>query len=426
MAGLARRRLFLTRSMQTPASRARSHAHARRKGRFALHVVVGACAALAVAVTYRFPLSTEAAMPETVSPTSLTGVTGLAELRDTAVFRPGTTLVTQESVSALTLTSNITSVRPSAAISPLSSFSSGAVAAAVASRDENAGVIPLAEIVDPTKPFHLYVTKPGDSVASIAEAYGVVPGTVMDNNPTVEDELIQEGQELLVPRTDGIMHKVAQGETVESIVAQYDNITVGGALGYRPNALKSASEVLEVGRFVLLPGATVKPPPPPPPPPPPVVVVVPPSAPVTGGGGVATAPPASGGRFSHPLGRYLGVSDPFGTNRGVGRIHEGIDLDLYGMWNSPIFSSCVGTVSRVEYLTYSYGYHVIVDCGDGWTTLYAHMSEIHVTPGQSVSQGTQLGLSGVTGFTTGEHLHFEIRLNGGPVDPANYMSFHGY
>ena len=80
-------------------------------------------------------------------------------------------------------------------------------------------------------------------------------------------------------------------------------------------------------------------------------------------------------------------------------------------------------VSRTEYLTYSYGYHVIVDCGDGWSTLYAHMSEIRVNPGQKVSAGAVLGISGVTGFTTGEHLHFEIRKNNVPVDPAAYLPF---
>jgi murein DD-endopeptidase MepM/ murein hydrolase activator NlpD len=117
------------------------------------------------------------------------------------------------------------------------------------------------------------------------------------------------------------------------------------------------------------------------------------------------------------------VSDPFGTGRGAGRIHEGIDLDLFGYGPVNIFSACDGVVSRVEYLTYSYGYHVVVDCGDGWTTLYAHMSDIWVSPGQYVGAGTILGLTGLTGYTTGHHLHFEIRHFGGPVDPAIYLGF---
>ena len=88
-----------------------------------------------------------------------------------------------------------------------------------------------------------------------------------------------------------------------------------------------------------------------------------------------------------------------------------------------MFSACDGTVVRTEWLTYSYGYHVIVDCGEGFTTLYAHFSQIDVVEGQVVTQGTPLGYSGVTGFTTGEHLHFEIRYDGAPVNPAQYIGF---
>jgi murein DD-endopeptidase MepM/ murein hydrolase activator NlpD len=223
-----------------------------------------------------------------------------------------------------------------------------------------------------------------------------------------------------VPRDEGILHKVSHGETLATIVGQYDDITTETALAYRPNALRDG-DTLEAGRYVLLPGAKRKPPPPPPPPPEPDPTPVAVTRP--GGGTSVGAPPSSGGRFSLPLGAWRGVSDPFGVYRGEGRIHEGIDLDLWGLWSSPIFSACNGVVIKTEYLTYSYGYHVVVDCGDGWTTLYAHMSAIHVTPGERVSQGTQLGVSGVTGYTTGEHLHFEIRYFGAPVNPADYLGF---
>jgi len=124
-----------------------------------------------------------------------------------------------------------------------------------------------------------------------------------------------------------------------------------------------------------------------------------------------------------PLASWRGVSDPFGSDRGGGTIHTGIDLDLFGRHHSNIFSACDGVVQKTEYLTYSYGYHVIVDCGDGWSTLYAHMDQISVSPGQRVIKGTILGVSGLTGFTTGEHLHFEIRFQGAPVNPALYLGF---
>ena len=95
------------------------------------------------------------------------------------------------------------------------------------------------------------------------------------------------------------------------------------------------------------------------------------------------------------------MSDPFGVSRGGGSYHTGIDLDMYGFAFSPIFSVCDGVVISTEYLTYSYGYHVIVDCGDGWTTLYAHMSQINVSPGQRVSAGSTLGMTGLTGLKLG-------------------------
>ena len=69
----------------------------------------------------------------------------------------------------------------------------------------------------------------------------------------------------------------------------------------------------------------------------------------------------------------------------------------------------------------SYGYYVIVDHGNGFTTLYAHLSALAVTPGQKVTQGQALGNGGRTGYATGNHLHFEVRLNGKIVDPIAYL-----
>jgi murein DD-endopeptidase MepM/ murein hydrolase activator NlpD len=193
-------------------------------------------------------------------------------------------------------------------------------------------------------------------------------------------------------------------------------------LSYRPNNIVAPGS-LEAGRYILLPGATRKPPVAPPP-----VQPKPKERPAStqggsGLGGGSAPPPSGGGRFSYPLGWWLQVSDPFGAPRGGGAVHPGIDLDLYGANGAPVYSSCNGAVTRTEWLTYSYGYHVIVDCGDGWSTLYAHMDQINVSPGQRVAKGTILGISGITGFTTGEHLHFEIRFQGAPVNPADYLGF---
>lgn len=130
-------------------------------------------------------------------------------------------------------------------------------------------------------------------------------------------------------------------------------------------------------------------------------------------------------RFSMPLRAWSEVTDRYGAkNRGAGLIHGGIDLALEGdLSRSAVYSACKGTVIESSY-NGTYGYHVFVDCGDSWSTLYGHMSEIRVTEGQAVDPDVVLGISGSTGFSTGEHLHFEIRWKDTPVNPEDYLDFH--
>jgi len=417
----AQRRLTSSPGLGTRGARTRSHVHGQRHGRFLVHLLVVTLSISAIVFASQYPTSGSAVEP--VVPTlAYSGVAGAMRLSDgDSYLRATTSLQTHESVAAKLRSSEVANVRAVGGVAPTASISSGVSAAAATSGVQGGGITGLAELVDPSKPYDLYVTRPGDSISRIAGEYGVSMATILDNNPTlVDSNLIPLGLELVVPLTDGILHKVAFGETLSDIVGQYDNITLDTARGFRPNAINDPDS-LEPGSFVMLPGATVKPPPPPPPAPAPVAAPVSPGG---GGGGLdIPAPPSSGGRFSNPLGAYLTVSDEFGTYRGGSSYHTGIDLDLYGYWSSPIYSACNGTVVRTEWLTYSYGYYVVVDCGDGWTTLYAHMSQIDVSVGQQVFQGSMLGLSGVTGFTTGEHLHFEIRYFGAPVNPAEYIAF---
>jgi murein DD-endopeptidase MepM/ murein hydrolase activator NlpD len=132
-----------------------------------------------------------------------------------------------------------------------------------------------------------------------------------------------------------------------------------------------------------------------------------------------------GNRFTMPLQAWSEVTDRYGArNRGAGLIHGGIDLALEGdLSRSPVYSACTGRVSDSSY-SGSYGYHVFVDCGDGWSTLSAHLSEIRVTVDQAVDSSVVLGVSGSSGYSTGEHLHFEIRWKDTPVNPENYLEFH--
>ena len=99
-------------------------------------------------------------------------------------------------------------------------------------------------------------------------------------------------------------------------------------------------------------------------------------------------------------------------------MHTGIDIGA--PMGADIFSSESGTVIYAGWLG-AYGNAVVVDHGGGISTLYGHMSRISVREGQSVGFQDKVGDVGSTGWSTGPHLHFEVRKNGEPVDPWNYL-----
>lgn len=104
---------------------------------------------------------------------------------------------------------------------------------------------------------------------------------------------------------------------------------------------------------------------------------------------------------------------------GTTRFHAGVDID--GACGQPIFAGEDGTVLSAGYNS-GYGNATVVDHGGGLSTLYAHQSSIGVSSGQTVGRGQQIGLVGTTGLSTGCHLHFEVRVNGAPVDPVPYLT----
>ncbi|MDD3062754.1 MAG: M23 family metallopeptidase [Massilibacteroides sp.] len=108
--------------------------------------------------------------------------------------------------------------------------------------------------------------------------------------------------------------------------------------------------------------------------------------------------------------------DPF-TGKGTG--HGGIDLGAPK--GTPVRAALPGIVYVVRYSTSGYGYHVMIDHGGGFVTLYAHCSELFVTEGQKVDAGAIIAEVGSTGRSTGPHLHFEVRINGEKQNPRNYL-----
>jgi murein DD-endopeptidase MepM/ murein hydrolase activator NlpD len=103
---------------------------------------------------------------------------------------------------------------------------------------------------------------------------------------------------------------------------------------------------------------------------------------------------------------------------GTTRIHTGIDMAA--SYGEPIKAADTGNVVMAGW-NGGYGNCVIIDHGAGFATLYAHQSELAVSVGQNVTRGQVIGYVGSTGFSTGPHLHFEVRVNGTPVDPVQYL-----
>jgi murein DD-endopeptidase MepM/ murein hydrolase activator NlpD len=129
--------------------------------------------------------------------------------------------------------------------------------------------------------------------------------------------------------------------------------------------------------------------------------------------GYQPGPPSSAGLIWPVNGP---VVSPFGMR--WGRMHEGIDIAVPS--GTPIHAAASGRVVYSGWMS-GYGNLVAIDHGGGLSTAYAHQSQIGASLGQSVSQGQVIGYVGCTGHCFGPHLHFEVRVNGAPVDPLGYL-----
>ncbi|WP_052807331.1 M23 family metallopeptidase [Risungbinella massiliensis] len=113
------------------------------------------------------------------------------------------------------------------------------------------------------------------------------------------------------------------------------------------------------------------------------------------------------------------ITSSFGWRNG--RQHQGMDIWHSAKTKAPIQVALSGVVTKASYFNNGYGNLVVVDHGGGWVTYYAHLSSIKVKVGQKLSTGDLVGYMGSTGNSTGVHLHFEIRKNGKPYNPANFL-----
>jgi len=257
----------------------------------------------------------------------------------------------------------------------------------------------------------------GESLGSIAEAYGLGVDYLIWNNPEVaaDPDYLLIGEKLMVPGTEGIVYDVRLGDTITDIAAVY-GIDAAAVVEFGPNNLTSPDLIIE-GMVLVLPGGV--------PPPPPAPVLEEPEAaddvgPAPGGGisvpvGVAVAAPAPSIGFIWP------VNGTFWSGFGPrwGSFHKGIDIGA--AYGTGVAAAATGQVILAVYRDNGYGNYIIVRHADGTETLYAHLSAMYVSQGQEVGQGEIIGAVGCTGWCNGDHLHFEIYVGGTPVDPMLYL-----
>lgn len=129
-----------------------------------------------------------------------------------------------------------------------------------------------------------------------------------------------------------------------------------------------------------------------------------------------------GGVFAWPAPSYTRISSPFGWRMhptlGVEKFHNGLDMAAPG--GSPILAAYDGRVVAAGYSS-SMGNYIMIDHGDKLYTIYMHASALYVSTGENVTRGQKIAAVGTTGRSTGNHLHFGVRLNGQYVDPNNYL-----
>lgn len=284
---------------------------------------------------------------------------------------------------------------------------------------EDAAVVAATPKAEPVAQpaFITYTIQPGDTVSSIAASFGIDPNYILWNNPEIgaDPDNLLIGANMLVPSVNGLVYHVTLGDTLSDIASVYQ-IDVQNITGFVPNSVATPDSVIE-GMVLVLPGAV-----PPPAPIPAAVDVIaaadPEPAPIAVPAGNPNPQPPSSTGYIWPY--YSSVSSYFGEPRGGG-YHKGVDLDGFGNYGAGIAAAADGTVVLAAWDDWGLGNHVIIDHADGSRTVYAHLSEIYVSQGQYVSQGTIVGALGATGYATGPHLHFELWIGGVPVDPLAYL-----
>jgi len=256
-----------------------------------------------------------------------------------------------------------------------------------------------------------YVVQPLDSIFAISEAHQIEPETLLwaNEDRIVNVDELSPGMELVIPPVDGILYQWKQGDSLDVVAAEYyANVT--DIINWPGNPIADLTNpIIEPGTLVMIPDgegdfeAWVRP-------------VIP-----VGASGVDTSvygPGGCSGSFSGAYGSGFFIwPTPIHSLSGNDFWDGHLAIDLATDPSTPVYAADSGVVIFSGWSTGGYGNMVMLDHQNGYQTVYAHMSSATVGCGQSVGQGQTIGWGGSTGNSTGNHLHFEIRFNGGYVNP---------
>jgi murein DD-endopeptidase MepM/ murein hydrolase activator NlpD len=270
----------------------------------------------------------------------------------------------------------------------------------------------LKTIIPTRQPYAVveYTVSRGDSLFGIAADYNIKPETLFWANSEVfsgSPDSLKPGDVLLIPPVDGVFYKWQEGDTIESVAAEFE-IEPDVILNWPGNNIDLTDPQIPVGTAILLPGAErtdqplfIQ-----------TVTVANTAAGQACGGGFLGR-----GYFTWPTALHT-IS---GYNYGEGGSHRGIDISAQE--GTPIYAADNGVVTMANLGGWNYGYGNVIqiDHGNGFVTIYAHLSNILVAPCTPVLAGSQIGAAGNTGNSSGTHLHFEIRYGGSAVNPWNYL-----
>jgi len=242
-----------------------------------------------------------------------------------------------------------------------------------------------------------YTVQEGDTVASIAEKFGVSEDTIRWENDIVKDK-IKVGETLSILPVTGISHKVQKGDTVYSIAKKFDS-SPQAIVDFPFNSFTNDETFeLAIGQTVIVPDG-IKPE---------EKATAPRIRQLTPNAGTVVA----SGQFIWPASGNL--------SQYYSWYHQGIDIANRA--SPSVLAADSGRVIVSGWLdNYGYGNRVMIDHQNGYTTLYAHLSKIYVVPGQTVRRGDSIGQMGSTGRSTGIHLHFEVIRGGTHLNPLSIL-----